>query len=169
MKKLHLLLSGLLIAGGVVFTSCVKEDNPTANNDFIVKDIPSDDEAGPNPVINPEDINTIIPNFNYTVNEEGGVSVIRLDMTGVRDPYTNDWVELYGTKHPKQNVWLSLDNKPKGFSITKVTNDKKSSVDLVFLVDNSGSMSEEANAIARDIKAWAAKLAQTIDIKFACV
>lgn len=169
MKKLNLLLSSLLIAGGVVFTSCVKEDNPTANNDFIVKDIPSDDEAGPNPVINPEDINTIIPNFNYTVNEEGGVSVIRLDMTGVRDPYTNDWVELYGTKHPKQNVWLSLDNKPKGFSITKVTNDKKSSVDLVFLVDNSGSMSEEANAIARDIKAWAAKLAQTIDIKFACV
>lgn len=170
MKKLNLLLSGLLIAGGVVFTSCGEDDNPVVTDVTpTVPGIPSDKEAGLNPAIDPNDINTIIPNFNYTVNEEGGVSVIRLDMTGVRDPYTNDWVELFGTKHPNQNVWLSLDDSPKGFSITKVANDKKSSVDLVFLVDNSGSMSEEANAIARDIKAWAAKLAQTIDIKFACV
>lgn len=168
MKKLNLLLSSLLIVGGVVFTSCNEKDNP-ANSNVVVKDIPSDDDAGANPVINPEDINTIIPNFNYTVNEEGGVSVIRLDMTGVRDPYTNDWVELYGTKHPKQNVWLSLDNKPKGFSITKVTNDKKSAVDLVFLVDNSSSMNEEADAIARDIIDWAKQLEKTVDVKFACV
>ena len=170
MKKLNLLFMGLLVAGGMMFTSCTKEDNPAVVvNDVTVPDIPSDKEAGLNPAIDPDQINTVIPNFNYSVNQEYGVSVIRLDMTGVRDPFTNDWVELYGTKHPKQNVWLSLDGQGKGFSITKVTNDKKSAVDLVFLVDNSGSMSEEANAIARDIKAWAAKLAQTIDIKFACV
>ena len=98
MKKLHLLLSGLLLAGGFVFTSCDKQDNPTVT-DVTVADIPSDKEAGLNPAIDPNDINTVIPNFNYTVNEEKGVSVIRLDMTGVRDPFTNDWVELYGTKH----------------------------------------------------------------------
>ena len=168
MKKLHLLLSGLLLAGGFVFTSCDKQDNPTVT-DVTVADIPSDKEAGLNPAIDPNDINTVIPNFNYTVNEEKGATVIRLDMTGVRDPFTNDWVELYGTKHPKQNVWLSLDDQPKGFSITKVTNDKKSAVDLIFLVDNSGSMGQEANAVARDIIAWSAKLSQTIDIRFACV
>ena len=168
MKKLHLLFSGLLLAGGFVFTSCDKQDNPTVT-DVTVADIPSDKEAGLNPAIDPNDINTVIPNFNYTVNEEKGATVIRLDMTGVRDPFTNDWVELYGTKHPKQNVWLSLDDQPKGFSITKVTNDKKSAVDLIFLVDNSGSMGQEANAVARDIIAWSAKLSQTIDIRFACV
>ena len=168
MKKLHLLLSGLLLAGSVVFTSCEKQDNPVVN-DVTVPDIPSDKEAGLNPAIDPNDINTVIPNFNYTVNEEKGVSVIRLDMTGVRDPFTNDWVELYGTKHPKQNVWLSLDDQPKGFSITKVSNDKKSAVDLVFLVDNSTSMSEEADAIARDIIEWSKQLEKTTDIKFGCV
>lgn len=169
MKKLHLLLATLFVTGAMILTSCNRDDNPVVNDVTTVPDIPSDKEAGLNPAIDPNDINTVIPNFNYTVNEERGVTVIRLDMTGVRDPYTNDWVELYGTKHPKQNVWLSLDDMPKGFSIAKVTNDKKTAVDLVFLVDNSGSMSEEANALARDIKAWAAKLAQTIDIKFACV
>lgn len=169
MKKLHLLLATLFVTGAMILTSCNRDDNPVVNDVTTVPDIPSDKEAGLNPAIDPDDINTVIPNFNYTVNEERGVTVIRLDMTGVRDPYTNDWVELYGTKHPKQNVWLSLDDMPKGFSIAKVTNDKKTAVDLVFLVDNSGSMSEEANALARDIKAWAAKLAQTIDIKFACV
>lgn len=168
MKKLQLLLSGLLLAGGFVFTSCDKQDNPTVT-DVTVADIPSDKEAGLNPAIDPNDINTVIPNFNYTVNEEKGATVIRLDMTGVRDPFTNDWVELYGTKHPKQNVWLSLDDQPKGFSITKVTNDKKSAVDLVFLVDNSSSMSEEANAIARDIIEWSQQLEQTLDVKFGCV
>ena len=43
-------------------------------------------------------------------------------------------------------------------------------VDLEFLVDNSGSMSEEANTIARDITTWAEKLSKTsLDIKFGCV
>ena len=170
MKKLNLLFMGLLVAGGMMFTSCTKEDNPAVVvNDVTVPDIPSDKEAGLNPAIDPDQINTVIPNFNYSVNQEYGVSVIRLDMTGVRDPFTNDWVELYGTKHPKQNVWLSLDGQGKGFSITKVANDKKSAVDLVFLVDNSSSMNEEADAIARDIIDWAKQLEKTVDVKFACV
>ena len=170
MKKLNLLFMSLLVAGGMVFTSCTKEDNPAVVvDDVTVPDIPSDKEAGLNPAIDPDQINTVISNFNYSVNQEYGVSVIRLDMTGVRDPFTNDWLELYGTKHPKQNVWLSLDGQGKGFSITKVANDKKSAVDLVFLVDNSGSMDEEAEAIARDIAAWAEKLSQSLDICFGCV
>lgn len=42
--------------------------------------------------------------------------------------------------------------------------------DVVFLVDNSGSMGEEANAIARDIIDWAEKLAaSSLDVRFGCV
>lgn len=42
--------------------------------------------------------------------------------------------------------------------------------DVVFVVDNSGSMSEEANAVARDIINWSSKLASSgLDVKFGCV
>lgn len=42
--------------------------------------------------------------------------------------------------------------------------------DVVFLVDNSGSMGEEANAIARDIIDWVEKLAaSSLDVRFGCV
>ena len=142
------------------------DDNPVVN---YGAGIPNDAVASPSPFFDLNEVNTVIPNFNYSVKEEDGVTVIRLDMTGIRDPYTNDWVELYGTNHPKQNIWVSVDKIPKGFTIEKADYQNKSAVDLVFLVDNSGSMSEEANAIARDIIAWSAKLSQALDIKFACV
>ena len=167
MKKLNYLI-GLLLVGGMAFTSCVNEDNP-ANNNVGVVSIPSDDEAKPNPPLNDEDLNTVIPNFNYKIEEENGWAIIRLDMTGVKDPYTNDWVELYGTKDPRQNVFVSLDGVPKGFTITKVDNDKKSAVDIVFLVDNSTSMDAEADAIARDIIEWSQELSKSLDVSFGCV
>ena len=48
MKKLNLLLTGLLVAGGMMFTSCTKEDNPAVP--------PSD----PTPTVD-ERINQVIP------------------------------------------------------------------------------------------------------------
>lgn len=137
-------------------------------------DIPSDDLATDNPIVNPDDENTDIPNFNYTVSEEGGWYVIRLDMTGVRDPFTNDWVKLYGTADPRQNVWLSIDNKPKGFTISNTAEaegaEQTKAVDLVFLVDNSGSMKEEANTLATQVMEWATNLSKSgLDIRFGCV
>lgn len=168
MKKLNYLI-GLLLVGGMAFTSCVNEDNPSGNDEWAVKDIPSDKDATPNPVFGDDEINATIPNFNYSISEENGWAVVRLDMTGIKDPFTNDWVELYGTKHPKQNVWVSVDGVPKGFTIEKVDNGNTSAVDLVFLVDNSGSMGQEAEGLARDITNWAMSLNEKLDIRFGCV
>lgn len=167
MKKLHLLFAGLLVCGALFVSSCNEKDNPAETPNGT--GIPDDKYATPNPVLNPDDLNAIIPNFNWNSEIVNGDLIIRLDLTGVKDPYTNDWVELYGTNHPKQNLWVSVDGIPKGFTVEKVDNQNKGAVDLVFLVDNSGSMSEEANAIARDIIAWAEKLSKAVDIQFGCV
>lgn len=45
----------------------------------------------------------------------------------------------------------------------------KPQVDIVFLVDNSESMGQEADAIAEQLSDWAKKLAQRLDVKFGCV
>ena len=141
---------------------------------WSTSDIPSDGMASENPTVNQEDTNTDLPNFNYTVTKESGWYVIRLDMTGVRDPYTNDWVKLYGTGDSRQNIWLSVDNKPKGFTISNTADaegaQQRKAVDLVFLVDNSGSMSEEANTLAAQVMEWSRKLSMSgLDIQFGCV
>ena len=175
MKKNHLFRSLLLAFGAIAFTAC-NNDNPVVEDNVnvpYVPGIPSDDIATPNPQIDPTQLNTVIPNLNYTIDNVNGWAVIRFDMTGVKDPYTNDWVKLYGPGSGKQNVWLSLDGAPKGFSIYNTIDDadnkELSAVDIVFLIDNSGSMSEEANAIAADIITWSEELGQTLDVQFGCV
>lgn len=160
----------------MLFNACgnvvISIDGPT----FI--DIPSDEEATDNPVIPIEDLNAVIPNFNYSVTKEKDSNnkdwyVIRLDLTGVQDPYTKDWIRLYGPGSSKpQNVWLSIDDMPKGFSISNTIDDAHDQVpiDIVFLVDNSTSMSEEAEAIYNDIIHWQEELAdKKLDVRFGCV
>lgn len=163
----HLTWGAVLLLGCLVVTSCEKEDKIPS-----VKGIPSDELATPNPIV--EITNTTLPNFNYTVETENGWNVVRIDMTGVQDPFTRDWMKLYGpATSAMQNLWIELDGTPKGFSISNTIDELSElpapKVDLVFLVDNSTSMSEEADAIYRDIIAWSEQLSQTLDIRFACV
>jgi len=175
MKKIHLFGTMLLAFGAMAFTACNNE-NPIVEdvNAPYVPGIPMDDIATPNPELDLTELNTVIPNLNYTVDDVNGWAVIRLDMTGVKDPYTNDWVKLYGPGSGKQNVWLSLDGVPKGFSISNTAEGSEEqqvkAVDLVFLIDNSGSMDQEANALANEVYAWASKLAKSdLDMRFAVV
>lgn len=177
MRTTHLRIVALLLTLGLfVITSCMKDDNRTVmlDMDETVKSIPSDSKATPNPSIsNP---NTSIPNINYSVEEENGKDVVRIDMTGVQDPNGDDWLRLIGTNgggNNRQNVWVSVDDQPKGISVHNTIDDNDSDVviknDFVFLVDNSGSMSEEADAIARDIINWARNLNAVLDVRFGCV
>ncbi|MBD5300348.1 MAG: VWA domain-containing protein [Bacteroides sp.] len=135
-------------------------------------DIPSDTQAQPNPELGGEP-NASIPNIQYTTVDEDGSAVFRIDMTGIQDQSTLDWLRLLGTGEVGQNVWVEIDGQPKGVKVYNTAddnNERSVPVDLVFLVDNSGSMSEEANTIARDITTWAEKLSKTsLDIKFGCV
>lgn len=169
MKKL-LFRSMLVGLGAFALASCGNEDNPAPDTPGVAW-IPGDDKADPNPEV--ENPNATIPNFQYSVESENGTTIVRIDLTGIQNPNdVNDWLKLYGTNTSLQNVWVSVDGLPKGFTITNTideTDQQVSAVDLVFLVDNSGSMSEEANAIARDIVSWSDKLSQTLDMRFGCV
>lgn len=171
MKKFFaFLMLGCILGAG--FTGCEEEEekyrpkrekNPT--------DIPSDKLAEDNPVI--DESNTNIPNFNFSVEQEGKYTIIRLDMTGIQDPETLEWLKLIGTGSSEQNIWVSVDDNPKGFTVYNSAEEmgqQTIKADLVFLVDNSGSMSEEADSVANGIGSWATRLAQSgLDIRFGCV
>lgn len=176
MKTMNLLkASALLTAAIFVTTSCLDNGDDTIvleNNYTNVTGIPDDNLAEENPTIDVQ--TTTIPNLQYTVEQEGNDYIVRIDMTGVQDAETKEWMRLIGTAQQSQNVWLSIDGTPKGISVHNTADDEEEDkdpvVDLVFLVDNSGSMSEEAEAIARDITSWTEKLVSSgLDIRFGCV
>lgn len=154
--------------------SCLKDDSKTIMLSSGVKagNIPHDSEASPNPDVYYSNVN--IPNFQYTTEVENGNTIIRIDMTGVQTP-DGDYMYLVGTggsDGEAQNVWVEVDGQPKGILVYNAIDNEQDVViknDFVFLVDNSGSMSEEADAIARDIIAWASGLSTLLDVRFACV
>lgn len=154
-------------------SSCLSSDDETiALGAASRTDIPSDSQATPNPSI--VDATTSMPNIQYSTVDENGTAVFRIDMTGIQDRNTLEWLRLAGTGEKDQNVWAEIDGEPKGIKVYNTADDEDNKhsvpVDLVFLVDNSGSMSEEANAIARDIADWASRLnAGSLDIRFGCV
>ena len=173
MKKNFIYGTLLAVVAGATLTlaSCSKDDD--GNGGKIVVSIPSDSEATANPTL-PEEANTTIPNLNYTVETENGQKVVRFDLTGIQDQEQKEWLYLLGTAKPGQNIWVEIDKTAKGFTVHNTIDDanqstKQSLVDLVFLVDNSGSMDEEADTIAKDIVDWAKSLAKTLDMRFGCV
>lgn len=179
MKKLFYSFSTMCVAmffAATLVTSCSsddKEEEPQEESKSNVGGIPSDDDADPNPEIDGN--TTTIPNILCTAETEDGAVIIRLDMTGVQDANGSDWLRLLGTGYgEEQNVWVEVEGKPKGILVYNTaddnTDDVKVKADLVFLVDNSGSMSEEADAIARDIISWSQKLSQSgLDMRYGCV
>ena len=173
MKKIFLRLSVILSVVVLSFSvaSCLEDDGETIIlRAGKINHIPSDDWADPNPEI--ADPNADIPNPNFVVEYENGEPVVRIDMTGIRDNDKDEWLKLFGTGYD-QNIWVEVDDDPKGLLVYNNSDNEDNlaiKIDLVFLVDNSGSMSEEADAIARDIISWAEKLRNSgLDIKFGCV
>ncbi|MDE5960294.1 MAG: VWA domain-containing protein [Duncaniella sp.] len=170
MKLKFLSCAALLCACAFPLTSCSDDDDKTNPEDRT--DIPKDNLAQPNPELGDEP-NATIPNIQYTTVDEEGAAVFRIDMTGIQDKATLEWLRLLGTGEIGQNIWIEVDGQPKGVKVYNTADDNNERtlpIDLVFLVDNSASMSQEADAIARDITAWAEKLSKTsLDINFGCV
>ena len=136
--------------------------------------VPSDEMAEKAPEIKGEQ-NVNIPNFSTFIEDGSNGRVMRMSLTGIQLP-NKEWMELYGTGDTRQNVWLEIDGQPKGIAVingtetqTRAFNISKAQADVVFLVDNSGSMSEEANAVANEILSWSQTLAGTMDVQFGCV
>ena len=161
----------MIAAGLFSLASCTVEDNGSSGV-ITVPGIPSDVEADPNPTL-PDAPNANVANINYVVETaSNGNKVIRFDLTGIQSPEDpTEWLRLYGTNTSEQNIWVSIDDLPKGFTIENTIDSEEqvSAVDLVFLVDNSGSMDEEANAVAKEILDWSKMLSKTLDMRFGCV
>lgn len=178
MKRIN--FGGLWYVPAVMFAASLTACLDSGDETIVVEagkpahGIPSDEDASPNPAI--ETSTTNIPNVQWTVETVGDDVIIRLDMTGIQDPDTYEWLKLFGTGGNganKQNVWVSVDGEPKGISVYNNSDDEGENAikaDVVFLVDNSGSMSEEADAVARDIVDWANTLVSSrLDVRFGCV
>ena len=154
-----------------MFTACMNNDEETIIIETPYTGIPDDSQATANPnVINPT---TQIPNIQTTLEYMNGIPVIRVDMTGIKNTEGIEWLRLLGTGQEGQNVWVEVDGKPKGILVYNNSDDIDENAiktDVVFTVDNSGSMSEEADAIARDILSWAQLLSNSrLDVKFGVV
>ena len=173
MKKSFQLLSVAAIAV-MGLTSCedyIVDSGIQPSDENLALGIPEDSQATEDPVItNP---NVVLPNAAVNIKEENGYEFLQIDLTGIWDEDAGDYLTLVGTdNNGDQNIWLSIDDFPKGFDVYNVKDDagKKLLVDVVFLVDNSGSMSEEANTVANSIVAWSQSLINLgLDLNVGCV
>lgn len=165
-----LMLTWLSLASAGL-TSCLNNDDETIILEVPSTGIPDDSKAKPNPAV--PTVTTTIPNIQTTLDEINGVLVIRVDMTGVKNNDDVNYVRLYGTDSSEQNVWVEVDGKPKGITVYNNADDSDGQnikVDVVFTIDNSSSMSEEADAVARDIISWAQQLsASGLDARYGVV
>ena len=177
MKKKTFIFKSLSVAvialSACMFASCLSDGDDTIILESGSKlGIPSDNLADPAPKI--DEPTVTLPNAVCTLVDENGSAVMNIDMTGVGNANAGDWMTLYGTayKGKGQNVWVSVDGTPKGIDVynNAANTGRDIYTDIVFLVDNSGSMSEEAEAIARDIIDWSEKLAKSgLNARFGCV
>ncbi len=137
-----------------VFTDpSIKLKDPTEADKL---NIPEDEDASKAPVIKTEDQNTEIANAPTIVMKKGAYGYIPI--CGIRDKDGN-WLQLKGTVEREQNTWLTIDYTPKGVDIIDTKNvwsqnSFRVPIDVVFLINNSQSMSEEVDVIVRDIARW---------------
>lgn len=130
--------------------------------------IPSEDKAKPCPWdVTEDETNITIPGFS-TYTEPSNKKVMSFSFTGIRTKSGN-FMKLYGTDTPYQNVWMEIDDTPVSIVIYDQDEVAKAQADVVFIVDNSGSMSEEANYVAREINDWATELNKHMDVKFGVI
>lgn len=140
--------------------------------------IPADAQAGVPPTINAgEETFTMPTSISALSVDPNNPNIGRFNLAGIQA--SGEWLELFGTGETNQNIWVEINGKQKGIKVINGeeiavrsranTPVSKAKADVIFLVDNSGSMSEEANKVAEEIIRWSAKLSQTMDVAFGCV
>jgi hypothetical protein len=94
-----------------------------------------------------------------------------VNLLGLVDPTTLEPIDLYADYNDGlYNFYLEEDGIVKGVKLTKVSASTQLKADIVFTVDNSGSMGDEADSVAARIVEFANFLAsQGLDAQFGCV
>lgn len=174
MKRKTSLLSLLLIAGATLFTACDSDFNDRLANKINggnpLTDIPADNLAGEAPVITEEEITFNMPtSISPMQADPENKNIGRFSLAGINT--NGEWLELHGTQEANQNVWLEINGKQKGVKVYNGEENllSKAKADVIFLIDNSGSMDEEANKVAEEVIRWSEKLSLTMDVQFGCV
>ena len=168
MKKSYLFVAMLAMVVGLGFTACSSSDDDDKKPGYGLED---DSNASAAPTVT---TNTVtISNISSPSVEAGtGGSVGNLTLTGIKSA-NGDYMELRGTGLSDQNFWVTIDGKPKAVEIINSDDvsgsTKKGQADIVFLIDVSGSMDEEADSVAKQIVDWAQVISKTVDAKFGCV
>lgn len=157
-KKLLLIT---LVAMGLIFFGCDKASDDDNSN----TDIPADpvNVTPPTPTKN-----NVQPTASFSASGER----VNVNLQGLVDPNTQQPITLYyNAENPSgSNLFVTQNGVTKGLLVTKVGTGNVLKADVVFTVDNSGSMSEEADNIATNITAFATALANSgLDVQFACV
>jgi len=139
---------------------CKKKDNPVDTP--TSNDIPADPA---NVTVPATVINNVTPTATFAKSSTDA-SRIQMNLTGLVNPVTNQPLSLVA----QQNIFVSEDGTVKGLKVTKVSTGTQLKADICFIVDNSGSMSEEADSIASGIIKFANYLQQAgLDVKFSVV
>ncbi len=158
MKKF---LTFIIILGLIsIYSGCSKKDNPVDNNNN--SEIPADPT---NVTVPATVINNVQPTATFS-KTSGNESRIRMNLTGLLNPVTGLPIQLVA----QQNLFVTEDSKVKGLLVTKVGTGNILKADIVFTVDNSGSMGQEADSIAASIIKFSQLLQNSgLDVKLAVV
>lgn len=159
MRKVLFVL--MLVFTSLIYFSCDTAEDPQDQN----TDIPGD----PTGVTVPTPThNNVLPSASITSTG----SRVKLNLLGLIDPTTNLPLTLsYNASNPQaSNIFVEEDGIVQGLKVTKVSTGNVLTADIVFLVDNSGSMGEEADSVAKSIVDFANYLQTSgLDVKFAVV
>jgi hypothetical protein len=159
MRKLLLVLT--LVLTSLIYFSCDTTEDPQDQN----TDIPGD----PTGVTVPTPTkNNVLPSGSFSTTG----SRVKLNLLGLIDPTTNQPLTLsYDASNPQSsNIFVEEDGIVQGLKVTKVGTGNVLTADVVFLVDNSGSMGQEADSVANSIIDFATFLQSSgLDVKFAIV
>jgi len=155
MKKIFL----LIIA--VIFYIGCEDDSVTPNS----SDIPSDPVGISVPV--PQN-NNVVPAVSTPKVESGIVST---NLTGMIGNNGNAVELFYDIDNPENStVFVTEDFNIKGVKVEKVGTSNVQQADIVFTVDNSGSMAAEADSVASGIISFAEFLVNNgLDVRFGIV
>lgn len=132
--------------------------------DFGKAPMPKGDDDGPRGGAVATEYATIRPAAHFKLTED---KKVHMTVLGVVDPATSHAIDL----KPGETLVVLEDGKEVPMTVVpKDDNTEQVTVDLVFAVDNSGSMGQEADGIAEKIVAFAQLLAKSgVDARFAVV
>ncbi len=152
----------------LIFLALVGIGCDTTEPEPETSDIPPD----PQNVTVPQTVNNnLFPTANILPKADNP-SRIQVNLQGMLNPNSGNPLNLfYDANNPSNsNVFITEDGKVKGLKVTKVSTSNVLTADVVFTVDNSGSMSQESDSVAASIIDLANFLQSSgLDVEFGIV